>query len=342
MKKDDYTKSKTSSRMGGQCRVFFGSKLPEYTTEHHIREHFREFAPNIRNIELVCDEKTNKFKGYGFIFFSRNKVAQEAIRALHLSTLFGMCIDVKFSSNFPLNLEESSSDSTVTPGLVTSGDHMIKQSQSSESTSSNGLSSPMVRPISSSHSPEFSRSQSEKLAPQSPSHVQPLMGGSSVKVTHLPPTVTKEKLYSHFKQAGEIKGEPVIHVVDSSKYAHVNFHDPHSAQSAVSMLNNSVLDGVTIRVKVARLQTQKAKSLEQCSHEKILRLDSNQWNTLMLNSSGRAALKEIMSPFDSNQNVIIQPLFKDQSVRFSGKRDAVEDAYMFLWRSLNKELPIDR
>ena len=188
--------------MGGQYRVFFGSKLPEYTTEHHIREHFREFAPNIRNIELVCDEKTNKFKGYGFIFFSRNKTAQEAIRALHHSSLFGICIDVNFSSNPPLILEESSfasNNSTVTPGLVISGHHMIKQSQSSESTSSNGLSSLMVSPISSSHSPEFSRSQSEELAPQSPSHVQPLMGGSSVKVTHLPPTVTKEKLYSHFK-----------------------------------------------------------------------------------------------------------------------------------------------
>ena len=43
---------------------------------------------------------------------------------------------------------------------------------------------------------------------------------SSVKVTHLPPTITKEKLYRHFRRAGEIDGDPVINYTAKSMFAY--------------------------------------------------------------------------------------------------------------------------
>ena len=168
---------------------------------------------------------------------------------------------------------------------------------------------------------------------------------ASVKVTHLPLTITKEKLHLHFLKAGEIKGEPVIHVTDKSVYAHVNFHQPMSAQNAVSMLNNSVIDGTTIRVKLARMKSPnvETKSIERDNYEKVLKLDPNQWNTLMLvnPNSGTSLFQDTISPYKSNPNVLIKLEYENQSVKFSGKFDAVEDAYSTLKRQLNKELPVD-
>ena len=43
---------------------------------------------------------------------------------------------------------------------------------------------------------------------------------ASIKVTRLRPTITKEKLYMHFKEVGEIDGDPVIHSTPQSVYAH--------------------------------------------------------------------------------------------------------------------------
>ena len=169
---------------------------------------------------------------------------------------------------------------------------------------------------------------------------------TSVKVTHLPPTITKEKLYLHFRKAGEIKGEPVIHITSKSVFAHVNFHQPMSAQNAASMLDNSIIDGTTIRVKLARTKSPnvETKSIERDNYEKVLKLDPNQWNTLMLVNpvSGISLFQDAISPYKSNPNVIIQLEYENHSVKFSGKFDAVEDAYSTLKRQLNKELPVDR
>ena len=168
---------------------------------------------------------------------------------------------------------------------------------------------------------------------------------ASVKVTRLPPTITKEKLHLHFRKAGEIKGEPVIHITNKSVYAHVNFNEPISAQNAVSMLDNSDIDNLKIRVKLAPTKSNvEMNSIEYDNYEKILKVGMNQWNTLMLVDpvSKTSPFQDAIAPYKSNPNVIIHLAYENQSVKFSGKYDAVEDAYSTLKRQLTKELPVDR
>ena len=98
--------SKTKSKVGSNTesvgcpdtssgvRIFFGSKLPEYTNEQHIQEHFKRFSSGINKIELIRDKKTKKFKGFGFIEFSSSKSASAAIRYLNNSELLGTQIKV--------------------------------------------------------------------------------------------------------------------------------------------------------------------------------------------------------------------------------------------------------
>ena len=61
---------KSSPSKSENCRVFVGSKLPEYTNEQHIKDHFQKFAAHIVNVELIRNRHTNQFKGFGFIIFS--------------------------------------------------------------------------------------------------------------------------------------------------------------------------------------------------------------------------------------------------------------------------------
>ena len=190
-----------------------------------------------------------------------------------------------------------------------------------------------------SHPPTVNPTMSTESATHQADFQYPDPQQASVKVTHLPPTITKEKLYLHFRKAGEIKGEPVIHVTSKSVFAHVNFYQPMSAQNAASMLDNSIIDGTKIRVKLAR-----TKSIERDNYEEVLKLDPNQWNTLMLvnPNSGTSLFQDAISPYKSNPNVIIQLEYENQSVKSSGKFDAVEDVHSTLKRQLNKELPVDR
>ena len=67
-----------------------------------------------------------------------------------------------------------------------------------------------------------------------------------VKVTHLAPTVTEEKLQFHFSAAGEVVNCKIHHTKNT--YAHVNFKDEQTALHAVAMLNGSFLDGWKINV----------------------------------------------------------------------------------------------
>ena len=67
-----------------------------------------------------------------------------------------------------------------------------------------------------------------------------------VKVTHLAPTITEEKLKLHFSAAGEVVNCKIHHTKNA--YAHVNFKDEQTALRAVAVINGSFLDGWKINV----------------------------------------------------------------------------------------------
>ena len=183
------------------------------------------------------------------------------------------------------------------------------------------------------------------------------VGSTSVKVTHLSPTVTKEKLLLHFRRAGEISGDPAIHITETSVYAHVNYYDPLSAQNALT-LNGSHIDGTKITVKLAKQQQQKQQQQQQqgkapssknsgidCdNYEEELKLEPKQWNTLMMVKEGSSTtlFQEIMSPYKTNPNVMATPDYGQMFVKFKGKLEAVEDARKFLKKHLKQELFLDR
>ena len=170
---------------------------------------------------------------------------------------------------------------------------------------------------------------------------------TSVKVTHLPPTITKEKLHQHFSMVGEIKGEPAIHITAKTKFAHVNFHDPQVAQNAVSHLDGSAIDGVTITVKLQNKKPKAKEASEEAEEEsggreKVMKLEDSQWNALMMASGGSSLFKEITAPFRSNPNVVMTPVYEEHCIKFTGTPEAVQDAFSFLKKHLNREIHIKR
>ena len=167
-------------------------------------------------------------------------------------------------------------------------------------------------------------------------------GSTSVKVTHLPPGVTKEVLYMHFRKAGEIDGDPVIHVGPKSIYAHINFYDPLAAQRAVTLLERSQINGVSITVKLAKKQAAPTPKIDRENHEKIMQLSDGQWNYLMHMSGGMCLFSEIIVPYKSNPNVIITPVNLEMRIKFAGKFEAVKSAYDFVKKNLKKEIVLDR
>lgn len=165
-----------------------------------------------------------------------------------------------------------------------------------------------------------------------------------MKVTHLPPNITKEKLYLHFRKAGEIDGNPILHETPTSKYAHVNFYDPVSAERAVNLRK---IDNFSITVKLVKRPGNQIPAevpkLDPDRYDKIMKLDGQQWNSLMLvNTGGTSQFQEIMALFKSNPNVNITPLYDEMKIKFAGTFDAVECAYGFLQTSLKKEINFDK
>ena len=84
------------------CRVFVGARLPEYVTEQHIREHFREFSHAISKVDSVRDKHTNASKGYFFVTFQTEAYANMAIRTLNQSLLLGKHkLKVELQKSYP-------------------------------------------------------------------------------------------------------------------------------------------------------------------------------------------------------------------------------------------------
>lgn len=72
------------------CRIFVGSGLPVYINEQHIREHFHEFESGILRVDTIKDKETRMPKGYFFITFDSQSLADMAIQRLNHSFLLGV------------------------------------------------------------------------------------------------------------------------------------------------------------------------------------------------------------------------------------------------------------
>ena len=92
------------------CRVFVGARLPEYVTEQHIREHFREFNHAISKVDSVRDKHTNASKGYFFVTFQTEAYANMAIQTLNRSLLLG-------KHKLKVELQKSHANSSALPIL---------------------------------------------------------------------------------------------------------------------------------------------------------------------------------------------------------------------------------
>ena len=79
-----------SSSSSEFCRIFVGSGLPVYINEQHIREHFHEFGSGIVRVDTIKDKETKKPRGYFFITFHSQAIADMAIQRLNHSFLLGM------------------------------------------------------------------------------------------------------------------------------------------------------------------------------------------------------------------------------------------------------------
>ena len=101
-----------------------GSKLPDYITGQHLKQHFEQFEDDIVNARVWRD-KDMKSKGYAFIDFTSGAAANEAMRTLQGSFLRG---------KFPLNLKHARKDPAKGGARTTDSDTESVFDSDSDST----------------------------------------------------------------------------------------------------------------------------------------------------------------------------------------------------------------
>ncbi|KFM28314.1 Splicing factor U2af large subunit A [Auxenochlorella protothecoides] len=77
----------------GSDRIFVGG-LPYYLTEEHIRELLSSFGV-IRQLDIVRDRETQQFKGYCFVVFEEQPMAEMAMAGLHGMKMGDRALTVK-------------------------------------------------------------------------------------------------------------------------------------------------------------------------------------------------------------------------------------------------------
>ena len=79
-----------------------------------------------------------------------------------------------------------------------------------------------------------------------------------------------------------------------------------------------------------------------CLDEEIISLSSEKWNLIMsLHPDGSYLFKQLIRPFRSNPNVVIEPVMSTAEVYCVGLRGAVRDAKLALVSELYKEITFD-
>ena len=81
-----YSSSTTSSSCNQPLTIYVG-KFPPFVNEGQLRSHFQQFSQSITKITIVRDKETKSSKGFGFIQFNSDEVADRAIISLNRSKL---------------------------------------------------------------------------------------------------------------------------------------------------------------------------------------------------------------------------------------------------------------
>ena len=85
----------------GDCKLYVNvnrSKFPNYINSRHLEAHFSEYKDHIKKAIIVRDFRTKRSKGYGFVTFKSQSVAETAMKRLHGSKLdgkFSLFISIK-------------------------------------------------------------------------------------------------------------------------------------------------------------------------------------------------------------------------------------------------------
>jgi len=218
-----------------------------------------------------------------------------------------------------------------------------------------------LAPTSRSSVPAFQRTISTVSVDSNVSCLSPPSDTRSVKVTHISRNINKAQLYQHFRLAGEIEGEPVL--IDNKKssflYAYINYLSHQCALEALK-LDKSSLGGITITVKLSGSKTSRSsdnvtvdnsftaqpeREFAENDYQSFIALDPLQWNKLMQvnTDTGSSFFKELIEPFKTNRDVKCRPDYENNSIKFTGKRDAVEHAKDYVLKQVTKkDIPIER
>ena len=262
-------------------RVYVGGHLPNHINSTHIRDHFMAYEADITDVMVMRNMQTKHTLGFAVVTFSSRAAAEDAIGKMDGSVLHGtirLKVEEKHdrrhhTGHHPYTKPSHDHSGTFTVAIdsvncalmeydlkelmenmgirfsrcrleadddtETKSAQIEFSSQSDAETAVRELDGRILlgQQVSASivHEGDSSHSLVER---------QPL----TVKVSHIPSSVTKATLETHFQQVGYVTGSR-IHLTNNP-YAHVHFNSHEDAKRAVETLNGTTIDGQVIGVRL--------------------------------------------------------------------------------------------
>ena len=205
------------------CNIFVYSrpKFPEFVRGKDLMDHFQEYNP----VNAFIIKREKRSTGTAKVTFPSRDMAEKAMMAKN-GTKVLKCYGISLKFENPAHPPKPEG-------------HHTRHGKWEGTTASSQEGCPGTPPVTD-LSPPLSQSYQNLSVARA----------VSLKVSHLPHTVTIQKLIGLFKKFGELDGNPVIHK-GRDPYAHVNFRAEAAAENALQ-LNGFKFEGSRITVKLVR------------------------------------------------------------------------------------------
>ena len=262
-----------------------GGHLPNHINSGHIRDHFKAYEDSIIDVMVMRNAQTKHTLGFAVITLSSHQAAQDAIAKMdgtHLNGTIRLKVEEKHDRRHVHHMGEKETGQhpadgaahtifTVTIDNVNEalmeedlqcilefmGIHYNTchfETNGTETKSAVlGLSSlsDAEKVVHELHGKnllgQMVSVSTTQQAKATQSSYQKWKAGT-VKVSHIPPSLTEAKLEAHFNQVGDVARSRIHRT--NNPYAHVHFKDQDYAKLAVERLNGSHIDGQVIGVKL--------------------------------------------------------------------------------------------